>query len=107
MQKLKLMSNYPSILENQFQVTKGLSAVGQKKTRMTLIGSTAMRLLARIKKRLSPITPFLLINLRPRLLKSVKKVGKEVLQPLELMLVAKKDKDKAKDLSYVKCYTCK
>ena len=37
------------------------------------------------KKRLSSITLFVLINLRPRSPKSVKKVGEGVLQPLGLI----------------------
>ena len=44
-----------------------------------------MRLLTRIKKRLSPITSLLLINLRFKSLRNVKKVGKEALQLLKSM----------------------
>ena len=43
-----------------------------KRTRKMPIGSTAMRLPIRTKKKLCPIIPLLLIKLRPRLLKSVK-----------------------------------
>ena len=39
-----------------------------------------MRLLIRIKEKLSLITPFLLINFKSKSLKSVKKVGKEAIQ---------------------------
>ena len=48
-----------------------------KKTKKMPIGSTTMRLLARIKKKLSPIISLPLINLRPKLSRSVKEVGKE------------------------------
>lgn len=59
-----------------------------KKTKTTLIRNTEMRI--RIKTKLSLTTLLLLtVSLRPRLLKktSVKKVIKETIQPLELILL--------------------
>ena len=65
----------------------------------------------RNKKRLS-LTTLLLpqINLRPRLPtpRSAKKGRGDYLAiRVNAIEVAKKDKDKTKDLSYFKCYTCK
>ena len=56
-----------------------------EKIRKMPIKSTAMRFSAKTKRRLSPITLLPLINLRPKPLRSVKKIGGEVFQPLGSM----------------------
>ena len=65
--------------------------------------------LPKIGKRLSPIPLLLLISLRPKTLK--KRHGGQRGNILAIKLnateVVKKKKDKAKDLSHIKCYTCK
>lgn len=54
---------------------------------MISVGSTMIRLLIRIKKRLGSITPLPLIFLKPKPPRSAKKVGKEAIQPLGIMLL--------------------
>ncbi len=79
MQKQKPTYNY---LLGTKRLTLGIQKdIGcqSKKIKTTPIGSIAMRLLIGTKKRLSPITLFLLISLRPRPLRSVKKVGEDVI----------------------------
>ena len=56
-----------------------------KRTKKTPIRNTAMKLLVKKKKRLSPITSLLLNNLRVRAPESVKEVSKEAFQLLELI----------------------
>lgn len=79
MQKQKVISNHPSILGRSIPNVQKAIARWSKKTRKTQIGSIVMRLSGRIKKRVSSITLFPLINFRLRLPRGVKKVGKEAI----------------------------
>ena len=85
MHKQRLISNHLSILRRLISSAQKAIPCWSKRTKKTSIGSTVMRLLATIKKRLNPITPLPLINLGPRPSKSVKKVGKEAFKPRESM----------------------
>ena len=80
-----------------------------KKTKMTLIASTVMRLPTRIKKRLSPITTLPLISLKPRPSKKHQRSWQRGFLAIGVnaIKIAKNDKDNAKNLSHVKCYTSK
>ena len=85
MQRQSLISNHPSILGKLIPNAQKTIARQSKKTRKIPIGSTAIRLPIRTRRRLSSITPLLLINLKPRPPRSVKEIEKEALQLLELM----------------------
>ncbi len=73
------------------------------------IGSTAMKFLIKTKKKLGPITTLLLISLRSRPLRSLKRSwqGGHLAIRINATKVTKKDKNKTKDFSHVKCYTYK
>ena len=85
MEKQELTSNQPSRLGRLIPNAQKAIDYKYKRAKKTPIGSIAMRLLVRTKKKLSLITPLPLIKLRSKPLRSVKEVNKEAYQLLASM----------------------
>ena len=96
------------MLEKSILSAQKAIAYWSKKTKKTLIKSTTIRLLTRAKRAKS-YNPFSANQPQAQASKKRQKSWRAGLLAIGVNIteVAKKDKDKAKDLSIVECYTCK